>query len=135
MKLTRTFVNWYSLLATIGHDFNQLIGSRGPLKHTGQLFTSLLFMRHLTLLFSDCVTPIVWSLNPKGFVFNELLLTAGFMSALTAIVLTVMPAQQTDRIYFRHNSSLIRTTRLFLGLGIPLILLILLDHLVRIAVV
>lgn len=134
MRLTRTIVNWYSLLASIGNDFNQLLENKGPLKHTGQFFTSLIFMCHLTLLFSYTATPIVWSLNPKGFVFNELLISSGFMSAITAIVLTVMPpAQQTDRVLFKNNSTLNRSSRLVLALGLPLLLLILLDHLVRIA--
>ena len=134
MRLTRTFVNWYSLLAAIGNDFNQLLENKGPLKHTGQFFTSLIFMCNLTLLFSYMATPIVWSLNPKNFIFNELLISAGFMSAVTVIVLTVMPpAQQTERVLFRKNSTLIRSSRLILALGLPLLLLILLDHLVHIA--
>jgi hypothetical protein len=134
MRLTRTIVNWYTLLASIGNDFNQLLENKGPLKHTGHFLISLIYMCHLTLLFSYAATPIVWSLNPKEFVFNELLISAGFMSAVTAIVLTFMPpAQQTERIYFKKNSAMTRSARLVLSLCLPLLLLILLDYLAYIA--
>lgn len=134
MKLSRTFINWYTLLATIGIDFSQLIGTKGPLKHAGQFLTSLLFMSNLTLLFSYSATPIVWSLNPQDFVFHELLLMAGFMSAVTAIVLTVMPADHRNYYLFKNNSKFTRTTRMIVALAMPLILLILLDYLAMVPV-
>jgi hypothetical protein len=134
MRLKRTVINWYTLLVSIGNDFNQLLENKGTLKHTGHFVSSLIFMFHLTLLFSYAAPPIVWSLNPKEFVFNELLISSGFMSAVTAIVLTVIPpAQQQERIYFKNNSALTISSRLVLSLVLPLLLLILLDHLVRVA--